>query len=331
MCASQHHISFQQYNPQKPIKRGIKFFALADSDNCYALDFEIYTGAKPDDARWDGLGSTANTVLRLCQPFFGKNYRLFVDNYYTSIPLFDALVDSSIYACGTVRANRKGLPKLVVEWESDVRGDSFLMQRHGNMTAIAWKDQEPVRFLDCIANPLDKTTCLRGVSGKKGRSEIEIPQGSRNYQTHFRGVDCVDQKMSYFIPCFHFRRWYMNAFLHITEMAIVNAQTIYNWNLPQNKRLMNSKNFRLVLAKELLALAPGGTYRLKPGRPLTATLVDIKYFPEHAGKPAVCWYHGGRVGRKETVNRCKSCKVHFCIWGCFERHQMHPEDINNKY
>ena len=42
-----------------------------------------------------------------------KNHRLYVDNYYTSIPLCEKMLEKKIYVTGTVRANRKGLPPLI--------------------------------------------------------------------------------------------------------------------------------------------------------------------------------------------------------------------------
>ncbi len=123
----------------------------------------------------------------------------------------------------------------------------------------------------------------------------------------------------------------MNVFLHVTEMAIVNAHAIYNFNLPTEQRLTGLQ-FRLKLADELLALASGGTYKAKIGRP-SPTRVEVKFgnrFPERAEKTAVCFYHGGRTGRKQSRTRCKTCQIHFCTFECFERHQRNPDEVFEK-
>ena len=36
--------SLKQYMPQKPVKRGIKVWALADAANGYMANFQVYTG-----------------------------------------------------------------------------------------------------------------------------------------------------------------------------------------------------------------------------------------------------------------------------------------------
>ena len=39
-----------------------------------------------------------------------KGYHLYIDNWYTSIPLLKFLFNHSTLACGTIRSNRKGFP-----------------------------------------------------------------------------------------------------------------------------------------------------------------------------------------------------------------------------
>ena len=36
--------SLKQYMPKKPVRRGIKVWALADSENVYIANFQVYTG-----------------------------------------------------------------------------------------------------------------------------------------------------------------------------------------------------------------------------------------------------------------------------------------------
>ena len=48
------------------------------------------------------------------QNLLDKGYLLGVDNYYSSVALFDYLVTRKTDAIGTFRKNRKGVPKEVV-------------------------------------------------------------------------------------------------------------------------------------------------------------------------------------------------------------------------
>ena len=81
----------------------------ADSHNGYISDVDIYTGR--DDSTETNLG--AKVVKKLSQPLIGGNYHLYFDNLFSSVTLFDDLVEDGIYACGTFRKDRKGLPVVV--------------------------------------------------------------------------------------------------------------------------------------------------------------------------------------------------------------------------
>ena len=50
-------------------------------------------------------------VKMLTCPLVGKHPHVFMGNFFTSPALFLNLVGYGIYACGTVRSNRKGFPE----------------------------------------------------------------------------------------------------------------------------------------------------------------------------------------------------------------------------
>ena len=93
MIKFQGRSSLKQYMPQKPIKRGIKVWVLADSKNGYFSRFEIYTG-KIDHAE-RGLG--ARVVKDLSFDFQGKWHHLFFDNFFTSKKLLCDLESVGTY------------------------------------------------------------------------------------------------------------------------------------------------------------------------------------------------------------------------------------------
>jgi hypothetical protein len=105
----------QQYMPKKLEKWGIKVWCLADSITHYIANFDIYCGKSistlenPRPSRAEAsLGHSV--VLKLTQGLEDKNHVVTMDNYFTSVGLFRDLERHGIYATGTVRANRIGLP-----------------------------------------------------------------------------------------------------------------------------------------------------------------------------------------------------------------------------
>jgi hypothetical protein len=56
------------------------------------------------------ITATHRMVLQVIQRVEGQGHKIFMDNYFTSSPLFDDLFQHKINACGTVRHNRRGMP-----------------------------------------------------------------------------------------------------------------------------------------------------------------------------------------------------------------------------
>ena len=108
MIPFQGRSSLKQYLPLKPVKRGIKVWVLADSHNGYFSNFQVYTGKGQSHITDLGLGGSV--VKSLARPLAGKNHHLFMDSFFTSIALFESLLNDAIYACGTIRHNRRDFP-----------------------------------------------------------------------------------------------------------------------------------------------------------------------------------------------------------------------------
>ena len=103
--------SLKQYLPMKPIKRGFKVWVRADSQNGYLCNFDIYTGK--EESAETNLG--AKVVKKLSRTLVGKRYHLYFDNFFSSVSLFDDLLEDELYACGTFRKDRRGLPQAIVK------------------------------------------------------------------------------------------------------------------------------------------------------------------------------------------------------------------------
>ncbi|XP_011407636.1 PREDICTED: piggyBac transposable element-derived protein 4-like [Amphimedon queenslandica] len=96
--------SLKQYMPQKPIKRGFKVLVRVDSMNGYVYQFKVYTG-KETSSTEKGLGS--RVVKNLTVTIQHHNHHVYCDNVFSSFQLFSDLLSVAIYACGTLRSNRK--------------------------------------------------------------------------------------------------------------------------------------------------------------------------------------------------------------------------------
>jgi len=88
----------------------------------------------------------------------GQGHVIAMDNFFSSIPLFKDLLEKGIYATGTVRANRIGLPSVLKntkEFVKSAQGNlEWRMHESRSMSAIAWKDKKPMLILSTHMVPL---------------------------------------------------------------------------------------------------------------------------------------------------------------------------------
>jgi hypothetical protein len=106
------------YNPKKPVKWHFKVFSLNDSGSGYCSNFYLYEGKA--EHRPPGLEATVYPFYKLFtspggeDPFQyrNKNHILATDNWFTSVPAADLVINSGNHCLGTVKANRGGVMQL---------------------------------------------------------------------------------------------------------------------------------------------------------------------------------------------------------------------------
>ena len=100
--------SMKQYVPKKQHKWGYKTFILADSTGD-VYEFFLYTGKidPVNNPEVPDLGPSSNSVLQLaeCIPN-GQNFKLYCDNWFTSLKLIDHHASRQIWVCGTIQKRR---------------------------------------------------------------------------------------------------------------------------------------------------------------------------------------------------------------------------------
>ncbi|XP_055909201.1 piggyBac transposable element-derived protein 4-like [Eupeodes corollae] len=109
LVGSRGRYPFKMFMPNKPGKYGIQIFWIVDAVNSYPLQGEIYVGQQPSDNRADGI--THRHVMRLAKRYLGKGYNITIDNYFTSVPLLLELMSKNTTTIGTIKSNKKQLPK----------------------------------------------------------------------------------------------------------------------------------------------------------------------------------------------------------------------------
>lgn len=99
---------FTQYMPNKPHKFGITFWLEVDVQTKYILNGFPYIGK--DETRCSkSLGEFV--TLKLAEPYLQRGRNITTDNVFTSIPLAEKLLAKKATLVGTIRSNKRELPK----------------------------------------------------------------------------------------------------------------------------------------------------------------------------------------------------------------------------
>ena len=302
------NLHFRCYNPTKSHKFHMKAFVVAEGSSGYVTKWELYTGKRDDISE---KGATYDVVRRLLEDYRGFGYTVYLDNYYSSPVLFQDLFTDNIMACGTVRPNRKGLPKEELKRRLD-RGQ-HVAWRKNELMVLKWKDKKDVHML---------STCHNSETAETGRVEratgtaVRKPKVIIDYNKYMGGVDRSDQLMQYHSFERKTSKYYKKVFFHLLHLCQVQA---YSLHKKTAERQMLHREFCLQVAKGLVQRALGvipapGTVGRGAHNAHDVAPGARKATPTKRCK--VCQKAGVR---KETRYHCEVCSTPLCIAPCFER------------
>ena len=184
--------------PAKPIKWGIKVWVLCESDTGYAYNMQVYTG------------KVAGRQEKGMVPVLGTNLSVYMDNLYTSVGLLNDLRVRAVLACGTVRSNRKGLPAAVLPKNVHLQRGEFTVAQKDDLACAVWMDTKPVLTLSNFHDPAEQGTELQ--RRDRVRTQVPVPKMLQDYQQHMRGVDLMDQAVSYYTINHRSKKWWRRYF-----------------------------------------------------------------------------------------------------------------------
>jgi hypothetical protein len=298
----------------KPIQRGYKMWCLCDSTNGYLYNMALYTGATGSNNE-DSLSS--RVVQNLVQPLYGANHHIYMDNYFSSIPLALKLAENSTYTIGTMRTGRKHWPvefkNIKVLTKNMQRGESVCKLVQG-IQCIVWKDNKGVAFLNNVADPIKQTHVPR--RNKDGtRSQIPRSEAVNLYNKHMGGVDVFDSRRKTYSCSRKSKKWWVRIYYFLLDTAIANAYILYR-ETPATKKLTHQE-FVLSIIEHLFA-SPSSRKRQACSQPSPAGRLQGRHFPYKTNKASQCRIC--RERKRTTYTRkdcCPKTPVPLCPAPCF--------------
>ena len=309
-------VIFQQYIPKKYKRFGIKIYKLYDSLG-YTYDMSVCLGKQRQHATAQ-ITATHGTVLQVIRRVEGLGHKIFMDSHFTSPALFDDLFQRKINACGTVRQDRRGMPRDIRRKSLKLKRGDIVTRVRGTIRAVRWKDRRDVYILTNMHAPP-----VEGNFTQESGQAIR-PHVVEDYNAHMGFVDKSDRMVNSYGISRRTWKWTKKLFFHLTDMTILNAFLIHK---SCGGKLMHKK-FREILVRELIYhsqeenVTVSGTSRGRPS-PMASQLSRLEvrhsqHWP-YKGKRRRCRVCSLAKQIQYTWYFCRKCDVGLCIGNCFQK------------
>lgn len=256
--------------------------------------------------------------------------RCFFDNFFTTIPLIQALQQQGIYGTGTCRINRLQGAQLKLKSEKQLkkegRGACSVVSNAENLTVTRWLDSSVIHMASSCVGQSPPDVAQRWSKKEKQMLNIQRPFSVKLYNQHMGGVDLMDQCVAMYPHRRKNKRWYIRVFFHFLDVTTVNAWHLYRMSGLEKKDLLHFKASvacALINASSIKTRTRGRPSATPP--PLKRRAVS-KAPPENRFGPGNHWpqlteaknanrCHDAACTRK-TKYICMQCLVALCP-GCF--------------
>lgn len=299
----------------------------------------IYATGKSDQTD----SSLHSLVLHLMKELLDSGRKLYMDNYYNSPALAYELFQRQTNVVGTLRMNRKGVPKELSKQKLR-RGEVIFRTSHP-VTIIVWHDKRDVNIITTMHDA--SLVVVPNKFCKKTGQQIQKPKAIMDYNEHMGSVDQSDQMVLLNSSVRKTLKWTKKLFVHLLDLSATNAHILYGKHTGSS---MKHFKFAKKLCVQLISAAiidPDYGMPKKSGRRSSNMATRLQYsmsthWPsiipptEKQSKPrrecVVCrshrpttgtrWKKGDSRVRVQTRYQCSGCidQPALCVTPCFQKY-----------
>lgn len=311
----------------KPIRFGFKVWCQNTPEG-YLVNFEPYQGKfDMNESKNDKFGKCAASVLNLLDKYSEDKmyfpYHIYIDNFFTTLPLIIELKKRGYDCTGTIKSNRVpsdcGLTESK-QFNKNSRGDFEetvgCTERGEQILVTRWKDNAVVTVASSLGESCTTKKVSRWCKIEKKKISVPIPNVIDNYNRCMGGTDRMDQNINKCRIGIRGKKWWWCMFTWLLDVSINNA-----WVLSNTCGIISTqKDFRRRIALRYLekfGVPPKGPGRKsQSGIEIDQRYDNISHFvkPVNGNKRRRCAAPDcDSVGRTE----CSKCLVGLCV-KCFE-------------
>lgn len=303
--------SFRMFIKSKPGKYGLKIQCICDAKTHYLYNAFVYTGkslvnqGNPNPT----LSVPTKDVLKLAEPFYGTNRNITGDSWFSSVELADKLLQNGLTYVGTMRKNKREIPREFLPNKNRLVGTSLFgfVQDKTLVSHVPKKNKSVI-----LLSSMHHEEAVDEISNK--------PEIIEFYNSTKGGVDALDLKCSNYSCSRRTRRWPNAIFGAIVNISVANGYVIWMASNPDKKG--SRRKYIKATAKELIQ--PYICKRLDSTPRLTKEIQSIMCkvvgrdptVLDEAGPSAPkmkrrCYICPRSKDKKSTIV-CKTCKKTIC-------------------
>ena len=236
---------------------------MSEAESGYLLCWKLHEGAKKTIENTQPL---KNIVYSLVEPYQNQGYILYMDRFYSTLPIARELLDMGFGCVGAIMRNRLNITdEMKKEIDKLKRHESLFYIYKSSLMLTCWKDSKIVHVISTFGEDLLSTVTRNGKDneGNYCRKEVDCPEIIKSYINNAKGVDLLDQMIGYYEAKNRSRKWCLRLVLHFLQVAAHNSFLIHRWEtgsqinyLEYLKSIVKSLVYEIRLRKYLI-FTPG--------------------------------------------------------------------------
>jgi hypothetical protein len=317
--------NFKVYMPLKPIKYGFKVFTVTPSEEPIVVNFSIFDGKR---------SNIREIVQNMMSPFLNKGHHLYIDRFYCSPSVLIDLQRNKTGACGTCMLNRLSLSEEIKTELSELPRDDFKYYATNEILLSAWKDKKLVTVISTIHKPKQNRIIRRrkqeNITNSNSfiKESKNVPNSICEYNLKAKGVDILDQYISYYLFSHKSIKWHFRVLIYLLEIALVNSWTIYSNHSIQRERpaneIMNFEKFKRSVAKfmieDKIRASAIPTTPTKTKRTHVDSNIELwnDCHLDKSEKKRKCYL----CKERQSNYCCGECDLTICLIPCYDLHRL---------
>lgn len=330
LIGTKSQTSLMQYLPNKHHHRwGIKFWVMCDSVSNYCLKLFCYKGAKSNEDKEDlkkyGLAYTVVKKLFEACNYLKKGYHVFMDNFFTSIPLTTWLYSEKTYVTGTIRKNKKGLPEDI---KKKFNPGEKLYKKKQKIVLLAYREKKTQKKPVLLISTKGKVGDISVTNKRRGRTVTkDKPAIITDYNKFMGGIDGFDQMLYCYLDERRTVKYWKKVTFNFFSRMLLNIYILYKSTcMKNNKKPLDRYQFTISIIQQVgehwlkERLGAGGDDGTGTQSPRELTKLPGK-------KEKTCWVCSEEGGHSEVTRKrkrsrtvCSRCQEG-CHYLCFSKHR----------